>query len=349
VRVRVAGRLVARRGQGKAAFLDLLDRSGRIQLLARVDVLGEERFELLTGLDLGDIVGIDGEVIRSRRGELSISVEDVTVLAKSLRPPPEKHHGLTDTETRYRHRELDLMANEEARELFVARARAIPGTPIVLAAGAAVGLAVGGAPSGLGLGPQSLSFSLPDHHAFLTALTTLVLAQLPLTFGNSVVATVDAEREYFGLRARRVRAGAVATSIAGMNIFAGLLGGLPMCHGAGGATAHFKLGARTAGATLAAGALFLAFAIAFGASLPSLLEVLAPGALAGMLGFVAIQHGALAMRIERVSERALAALVGLVTLWTGNLAIGFGCGVAVLLARWGWERRRERGAVPRSA
>jgi lysyl-tRNA synthetase class 2 len=124
-RVRVAGRLVARRGQGKAAFLDLLDRSGRIQLLARVDVLGEERFELLTGLDLGDLVGVDGEVIRSRRGELSISVEDVTVLAKSLRPPPEKHHGLQDVETRFRHRELDLIANEEARELFITRARVI--------------------------------------------------------------------------------------------------------------------------------------------------------------------------------------------------------------------------------
>jgi lysyl-tRNA synthetase, class II len=124
-RVRVAGRLVARRGQGKAAFLDLADRSGRIQLLAQLDVLGEERFELLTGLDLGDVVGVDGEVIRSRRGELTIRVEDVTVLAKSLRPPPEKHHGLQDVETRYRQRELDLMANEEARELFVTRARVV--------------------------------------------------------------------------------------------------------------------------------------------------------------------------------------------------------------------------------
>jgi lysyl-tRNA synthetase class 2 len=124
-RVRVAGRIAARRGQGKAAFVDLVDRSGRIQLLARIDVLGEEPFELLTGMDLGDLVGVDGEVICSRRGELSISVEAVTVLAKSLRPPPEKHHGLQDVETRFRHRELDLIANEQARELFVTRARAI--------------------------------------------------------------------------------------------------------------------------------------------------------------------------------------------------------------------------------
>src|SRR5918994_2750819 len=125
VRVRVAGRLAAKRGQGKAIFADLVDRSGRIQLLGRLNVLGEEAFGRLRAADLGDIVGADGTVIRSKAGELTISLEDVTLLAKSLRPPPEKHHGLTDTETRFRKRELDLMANEEAREVFVARARII--------------------------------------------------------------------------------------------------------------------------------------------------------------------------------------------------------------------------------
>ncbi|MGB2712468.1 MAG: amino acid--tRNA ligase-related protein, partial [Conexibacter sp.] len=125
VRHRVAGRLAARRGQGKAAFLDLVDRSGRIQLHARVDVLGEEAFERLIGLDLGDLIGIDGTAFRSRRGELSLRVEAWALLAKSLRPPPEKHHGLQDVETRFRHRELDLISSEESRELFLARARAI--------------------------------------------------------------------------------------------------------------------------------------------------------------------------------------------------------------------------------
>ncbi len=124
-RVRVAGRVAARRGQGKAAFLDLVDRSGRIQLLGRQNVLGEEKFGRLTHLDLGDLIGVDGTIIRSRAGELTISLEDVTLLAKSLRPPPEKHHGLTDVETRFRRRELDLIANEETREVFIARARAI--------------------------------------------------------------------------------------------------------------------------------------------------------------------------------------------------------------------------------
>jgi lysyl-tRNA synthetase class 2 len=123
---RVAGRLAARRGQGKMAFLDLVDRSGRLQLQARADVLGPERHErLLTQIDLGDILGIDGTALRTKRGEISLRIDDFTVLAKSLRPPPEKHHGLQDVETRYRRRELDLMANEEARELFIARAKVV--------------------------------------------------------------------------------------------------------------------------------------------------------------------------------------------------------------------------------
>ena len=122
---RIAGRLAARRGQGKMAFLDLVDRSGRIQLQARVDELGAAGMERLLGLDLGDLIGVDGIAFSSRRGELTLRITSFVVLAKSLRPPPEKHHGLTDVETRYRHRELDLIANEDARELFVTRARVI--------------------------------------------------------------------------------------------------------------------------------------------------------------------------------------------------------------------------------
>src|SRR5690348_12859377 len=122
---RFAGRLAARREAGRAAFLDLVDRSGRIQLMARVDELGDEGFARLVGLDLGDLLGVDGVAIRTRRGELSLRVTAFAVLAKSLRPPPDKHHGLTDVETRYRRRELDLIANEEARALFEARARIV--------------------------------------------------------------------------------------------------------------------------------------------------------------------------------------------------------------------------------
>jgi lysyl-tRNA synthetase class 2 len=122
---RLAGRIAARRGHGKAAFIDLVDRSGRMQLHARQDVLGDESFERLTSLDLGDMIGVDGVAMATRRGELSLRVDDWTLLAKSLRAPPEKFHGLEDTETRYRQRELDLMANEEARELFILRSNVI--------------------------------------------------------------------------------------------------------------------------------------------------------------------------------------------------------------------------------
>jgi lysyl-tRNA synthetase class 2 len=124
-RHRVAGRIAARRGQGKMAFLDLVDRSGRIQLQARVDELGPERMERLLELDLGDVIGVDGLAFSTRRGELTLRIERYELLAKSLRPPPEKHHGLKDVETRFRHRELDLIANEEVRELFITRARVI--------------------------------------------------------------------------------------------------------------------------------------------------------------------------------------------------------------------------------
>jgi lysyl-tRNA synthetase, class II len=121
---RLAGRLSARRGHGKAAFLDLVDRSGRIQLHARKDVLGDE-YEGLIDLDLGDLIGVEGVPFRTRRGELSLRVDGWELLAKALRPPPDKYHGLTDVETRYRRRELDLLANEETRSLFIMRSRLV--------------------------------------------------------------------------------------------------------------------------------------------------------------------------------------------------------------------------------
>jgi lysyl-tRNA synthetase class 2 len=124
-RYRVAGRLTAKRGHGKASFLDLRDGSGEIQIQARVDELGDDAYEGLLSLDVGDIVGIEGTAFASRRGELTIRADAWELLSKSLRPPPEKFHGLEDVETRYRRRELDLMANEESRELFRKRNQTI--------------------------------------------------------------------------------------------------------------------------------------------------------------------------------------------------------------------------------
>jgi lysyl-tRNA synthetase class 2 len=122
---RIGGRMAARRGHGGACFIDVLDRSGKLQVHAKRDVLGEESFDTLVSLDLGDMIGIDGSAFKSRKGELSLRATAWTLLAKSLRAPPEKFHGLEDVETRYRHRELDLIANEETRELFILRTKVV--------------------------------------------------------------------------------------------------------------------------------------------------------------------------------------------------------------------------------
>jgi lysyl-tRNA synthetase, class II len=125
-RHRVAGRIVARRGHGKACFLDLRDGSGQIQLHAREDLLGEEPYRLLVDLDLGDMIGVEGTALATRSGgELSLAIDHWRLLTKSLRPPPDKFHGLEDIETRYRRRELDLLANEDSRRIFALRARTI--------------------------------------------------------------------------------------------------------------------------------------------------------------------------------------------------------------------------------
>jgi lysyl-tRNA synthetase, class II len=122
---RVAGRMTARRGHGGVAFLDLVDRSGKLQLQAKRDVLGGESFDLLTSLDVGDLIGVDGTAFKTRRGELSLLVRDWKLLAKSLRGVPKEYYGIHDIETRYRHRELDLLANEETRELFILRTKVV--------------------------------------------------------------------------------------------------------------------------------------------------------------------------------------------------------------------------------
>jgi lysyl-tRNA synthetase class 2 len=123
--VRTAGRIVAQRDFGKAAFLNLKDRTGTIQFYIRRDDVGDEAFEVYRLLDLGDIIGIEGRLGKTRTGEMTIFVERFTPLSKALRLLPEKWHGLKDVETRYRQRYLDLIANEESRAVFVARSRVV--------------------------------------------------------------------------------------------------------------------------------------------------------------------------------------------------------------------------------
>ena len=119
--VAVAGRLTAHRDMGKSMFIDLRDQSGRIQVYAQKNVLGDEQFDLFRHLDLGDFLGARGTLFTTKMGEISVKLTSFVILAKALRPPPEKWHGLADTETRYRQRYLDLAANPAVKEIFLKR------------------------------------------------------------------------------------------------------------------------------------------------------------------------------------------------------------------------------------
>src|SRR3989338_2069928 len=120
-RVKTAGRLSAERVMGKTTFCDLKDETGRLQLYIKQDHLGPEQYKLFECLDIGDIIGVQGELFKTKTGEISIRVDDLKILSKSLRPMPEKWHGLKYVEVRYRQRYLDLIANDETKEIFKKR------------------------------------------------------------------------------------------------------------------------------------------------------------------------------------------------------------------------------------
>jgi lysyl-tRNA synthetase class 2 len=130
--VSLAGRMMVKRLHGGSAFADLQDGAGRIQLFASRDILGPEAFDLFSGLDPGDVIGVKGPVFRTRRGEPTIEVNSVQLLTKALRPLPEKWHGLKDIEIRYRQRYVDLIANPEVREVFKSRTKIITGLRTLL-------------------------------------------------------------------------------------------------------------------------------------------------------------------------------------------------------------------------
>jgi lysyl-tRNA synthetase class 2 len=122
---RVCGRLIARREHVKTTFFDVRDQSGSMQVVARQEAIGTEAYKQLLDLDIGDIVSVEGDVYVTQRGQLTIGVSECTLLAKALRPPPDRHHGVEDLGTRYRHRELDLLANSKTREMFFKRTKVI--------------------------------------------------------------------------------------------------------------------------------------------------------------------------------------------------------------------------------
>ena len=123
--VKVAGRLMSKRGQGKVMFCDLQDSTGRIQLFVKIDEMGEEEYARFKKNDIGDIVGAEGEVFKTKTGEISVRTTAITLLSKSLLPLPEKYHGLTDKEMRFRQRYVDLMVNPEVKQNFIVRSKFI--------------------------------------------------------------------------------------------------------------------------------------------------------------------------------------------------------------------------------
>jgi sulfate permease, SulP family len=212
---------------------------------------------------------------------------------------------------------------------------------LLVGAGAAAMLILEG--DALAFGPSALALPTIDGATLLTALTVLVVPQLPLSFANSCLATADAARTYFGGRAHRVRPGRLATTFGSANLLAGSISGMPVCHGAGGLTAHYSFGARTGGAPLVMGVALLALALGVGAALAPLLAAFPLPILGGLLASAGLLHIGLMRDLRGVYEWSLALVVGLIG-FELNLTIA----LAVGLAAW-WLPRAARALRTRPA
>ena len=177
-------------------------------------------------------------------------------------------------------------------------------------------------------GPSAIEVPSLDRAAFWSALTVLVLPQLPLSFANSCLATADAARTYFGAAAARVRPGRLAVSLGVANLCSGSIGGMPVCHGAGGLTAHYSFGARTGGAPLAIGVTLVTVALCLGAGLGALLAAFPLPILAGLLAGAGLLHAGLLRDLDRGPELALALGVGALGFAT-SIAFGLLAGLAL--------------------
>ena len=194
----------------------------------------------------------------------------------------------------------------------------------------------------IALGPSPIQLPELNLAAFATAAIALVVPQLPLTFANSCLATADAARAYFGAAAARVQPGKLALSLGLANVFAGSISGMPVCHGAGGMSAHYGFGARTGGTAVVLGITLLALALVLGASLPALLAAFPLPILAGLLGLAGLLHIALLKDLREPAHWALAVAVGITGLLT-NLAIALVLALIVWWAGKALMARRVRG------
>jgi hypothetical protein len=229
--------------------------------------------------------------------------------------------------------------------IFAAQARRIPMIPfIVLGAGLAAGLAAGRVTHTAGVGPSAPGLVLPPGAAFLTALWVLVIPQVALSVGNSLMATASAARSYFGDEAARVRSGRLALTMGAADVIVSPLGGMPMCHGAGGLTAHVRMGARTGRATLVYGLALVALGLLAGRSAAGVLTVLPPAILGGMLLYVGIEHAALVGELRERRDFVVAGAVAAIAVAAGDITAGVLGGLVIL----GVERalRHRERAVP---
>lgn len=197
----------------------------------------------------------------------------------------------------------------------------------LLTFGLGTGLTLGQIPTLDKLAPTFPTIVLPSGVDFWTAFIVLVIPQLPLTLGNAVVGMRDTARTYFGDKARRVTPRALTASMGLANIAAGLIGAMPMCHGSGGLTAHYKLGARTGMANLMIGGLLLGSGVLFGPAALSFLSLIPLPVLGVLLAIVAIYHALLIRDLTAKSELVVALTVTIVTIALGNLAFGFTAGI----------------------
>lgn len=215
------------------------------------------------------------------------------------------------------------------------RSKRVPASVVLLGLGGLAGILWG---STIALPSLRFGLSLPSVTApglgdIYAALILLVIPQIPLTLGNSVFATLDTARAYFGPRAVRVTPRALLTTMGVANLGAGLLGGMPVCHGSGGLTAHFRLGARTGGAALLLGATFLALALLLDGNVLPILSLVPYPALGVLVVFVGVQHSLLVRDLRGKEEISIATVLAVVGLITSNLAIGFASGLGLLALR----------------
>ena len=217
--------------------------------------------------------------------------------------------------------------------LLVLKKRLLPPSLVLLTIGLGVGLAWGSfhGLSSVRLGLSLPSLSLPSLADLSTAFFVLVIPQIPLTLANAVFAMASTAKIYFGPEAQRVTPRALLTTMGIANLAAGLLGAVPVCHGSGGLTAHYRFGARTGGATLMLGALFIGLAVAVDGNILPILSLIPYSVLGVLTIFVGVRHSLLVTDVRTLPDILVVAVIALVALITTNLAIGFASGIVLHL------------------